>query len=289
MSRDVYQEVTDAILRALDEEIVPWRRPWQHQGGQRNLQSGRPYRGVNQWLTELQAQGRGYESPFWTTFRAAKKAGGRVRKGEKGTLVVFWKMLKVERECEEEAKTIPMLRHYTVFNAAQCEGLEIPPVPERVTVDPIAAGERVLAEMPAAPEIRHGGDRAFYVPALDVVQLPARDDFRSADAYYHTAFHELAHSTGHASRLGREGIMGTHRFGSCDYSREELIAELGASMVAGAAGIDPDIPQSAAYLDGWRRAISGDKRLIVTAAGRAQRAADWILGDSPEWGRAAHD
>ncbi len=185
--RDIYQEVTDSILSALDQGIVPWRRPWQVQGGQRNLQSGRPYRGINQFLTALTAIERGYESPYWTTYRATKKAGGQVRKGERGAQVTFWKRLVVKDEkAETGTRVIPMLKHYSIFNLAQVDGLEAPPEPERRTVDPLEAGETVVAEMPNPPKIVHGGDMACYRPAVDAVGLPMRDDFRSADAYYHT-------------------------------------------------------------------------------------------------------
>jgi antirestriction protein ArdC len=280
MSRDVYQEVTDSILGALDQGIVPWRRPWQVQGGHRNLQSGRPYRGINQFLTAVRAIDRGYASPHWTTFRAAKKAGGAVRKGERGTLVTFWKRLKVkDAEAENGYRIVFMLRHYTVFNLDQVDGLEAPAEPERRTVDPIEAGELLIAGMPNPPKIVHGGDRAFYRPQVDGIQLPERDDFFTPHGYYATAFHELAHSTGHQSRLNRPEIAdGTHKFGSADYSREELVAELGASMLCGTSGIDPDIPQAASYIDGWRKVLGQDKKLIVQAAGKAQRAADYILG-----------
>ncbi len=285
--RDVYQEVTDSILTALDEGIVPWRKPWTfHAGeyGQRNLQSGRPYRGINAFLCEMRATVEGWPLPYWTTYKAAKKAGGTVRKGERGQLVTFWKRIEVEDKETGERRHVFMLRHYTVFNVAQTEGLSIPvdsePEANRPEVEPIEVAEQTIGAMADPPSIAHGGRSAFYRPADDHVQLPERDCFHSPDAYYHTAFHELAHSTGHEKRLAREGIMERHSFGDADYSREELIAELGAAMVSGAIGVDPDIPQSAAYIAGWRRELGRDKKLIVQAAGKAQRAADRILGVS---------
>jgi antirestriction protein ArdC len=231
----------------------------------------------------------GYSAPYWTTYRAAKKAGGNVRKGEKGTLVTFWKRIMVrDEEAEGGKRIVPILKHYRVFNLDQCDGLDAPPEPETRTIDPIDAGEEVIASMPNPPKIVHGGDRAFYRVQVDGVQLPERDDFYTPDAYYSTAFHELTHSTGHEKRLARPEIMqGVHRFGSEDYSREELVAELGASMLCGSTGIDPDIPQSASYIDSWRKALGEDKKLIVAAAGRAQRAADYILGVSFEDAGAA--
>lgn len=283
---DTYAEVTARVLDALDAGVVPWRKPWREGGEHRNLQSGRPYRGANVWLTEIAAMSRGFDKPFWTTYKAARKAGGHVRKGERGTRVVFWKFLRCKpRDGETPTNddgtvTVPMLRGYTVFNVDQCDGLEVPAREdvEDAPVDPMPVCDRIIAGMPAAPPISHGGDRAFYVPADDRVQLPERDRFTDAPAYYATAFHELAHATGHVSRLDRSGIMETARFGSDDYSREELIAEMTAAYVAQDAGIGTDtLPRSASYIDNWRSVLSDDPRAVVVAAGRAQKAADWIL------------
>lgn len=279
-SNDTYAEVTEAVLDALEEGTIPWRQPWRSSGPQRNLQSGRPYRGINQLLTQIKGQSKGYSSPFWTTYRAAKKAGGNVRKGEKGTRVVFWKFLKVKDEDDPtKMKTIPMLKGYTVFNFEQTEGLEAPEAEvEDTPVDPLASAEAIIEQMPEAPSIETFGDSAFYEPAADRVVLPERNRFEDAEAYYATAFHELGHATGHADRLGRDGIMDISRFGSESYSREELIAELTAAFVAAEAGIGTDtVERSAAYIDHWRKALTDDPRAVVVAAGKAQKAADWIL------------
>ena len=290
-NRDIYQEVTDNVLAALERGTVPWRQPWRAGGAQRNLQSKRPYRSTNALLTELVAMERGYESPYWTTYRAAKQSGGMVRKGEKGTLVTFWKFLRVKPKDPTEAtnadgtKSIPFLRGYHVFNVAECDGLEIPGAPsvDDEPIETLTHCEEVIAAMPEAPAIFHGGDRAFYVPAADKVQLPNLERFTDSAAYYATAFHELADSTGHADRLGRPGIMERHRFGDDDYSREELVAEMSAAFVARAVGIGTDtLERSAAYLDSWITTLKEDKRAVVTAAGAAQKAADWILNERSE-------
>jgi len=288
-NRDIAAEVTEKILAELDKGTVPWRRPWTRSAngdyGQRNLQSKKPYRGINQFLTEITAATAGYPDPYWTTFRAAKKAGGQVRKGEKGTLVVFWKRIRIKEKDPATGKTtvkmIPLLRHYVVFNVAQCDGLAVPstdPIDVPDPVPTIDAGEAIIAGMDDCPPISHGGDRAFYSPIADRIQLPNRDDFVTAAAYYGTALHEIVHATGHSSRLDRKLDSRLAPFGSPDYSKEELIAELGASMLCGSAGIDPDFPQSAAYIDSWRRKLRGDKKLILTAAAKAQRAMDYVLG-----------
>lgn len=282
MACDVYTEVTAQIIAALEAGTVPWRQPWKRLGLQRNLQSDRPYRGVNQLLLQLRGELSGYGSPFWTTYRAAQKAGGHVRLGEKGSLVTFWKFLDV-RDSESndaEPRRVPFLRSYKVFNTDQCEGLEIPELEPDDSTDfrPVAEAELVIERMPHRPEIAHGGDAAWYLCDLDRVQLPEPERFDPPEAYYATAFHELVHSTAHSSRLDRD--TGSHRFGSADYSREELVAELGSAMLCGTVGIGPAMfENSAAYIANWLWALRDDKRMVVVAAGAAQRAADYILGE----------
>lgn len=278
--RDVYQDVTDQIVAALEAGTVPWRRPWAT-GGHRNPVSGTEYRGINPLLLEMSTMAHGYSDPRWVTFKQAKSAGGAVQKGQKGTMVVFWKLLERE-DADGEKQRIPMLRHYTVFNVAQCDGLELPAQvdEDRVPFVPDAECDRIIAGMPNAPTLAHGGDRAFYAPALDHVQLPPRDAFLTPDGYYSTAFHELTHSTGHASRLAREEVCAhSHAFGSEDYSREELVAELGSAMLCAVGGIAPrTVENSAAYIASWLRVLKSEPKMVVVAAQRAQKAADYIRG-----------
>ncbi len=280
MPVDVYSEVTDRIIAALDAGTVPWRRPWIASAeSHRNPVSGTEYRGINPFLLDMTAWEHGYSDPRWVTFKQSQTLGGCVRKGEKSTLVIFWKMLQgIDKETGDK-RTVPMLRHFRVFNVAQCDGLALDDPPSPAVFDPIDRADAIIAAMPNAPRIGHGGNRAFYAPALDVVQLPAREQFSSADDYYSTAFHELTHATGHASRLNRpEVARATHAFGDGDYAREELVAELGAAMIGARAAIAPRTDQSAAYIAGWLRALKDDRKMLVGAAGRAQRAADYVLG-----------
>lgn len=282
--------VTEKILAMLREGVVPWRRPWDLTVGRaKNLVSKRPYRGINVWLLGFTE----YASPWWVTYRQAKKLGGQVRRGEKGRMVVFWKWLDVERENDDgelELRRVPMMRYYTVFNVEQCDGLEakIPEKVEREPVDPIEAGDAVIDGMPKKPVIRHGGDRAYYAPLRDVVGLPKRDTFHSAEAYYATAFHELVHSTGHESRVGRfdsrDDEPWAALFGSESYSKEELVAEMGAAMLMADAGIEsPErLENSAAYIAHWLKRLEDDTSLVVAAAQAAQKAADFILDESYE-------
>lgn len=272
-----YDVITSRVVSLLEQGVVPWRKPW---GGKqrwpRNLVSQRPYRGVNVFLTAS----AGYDSPFWLTFNQAKGLGGNVRKGEKGTPIVFW--TKWERNDKEsgERVEIPVLRYFTVFNAGQVEGVAVPQVdaPDRQH-SPIAACEAIVAGMPNAPKVESHFDRAFYRPADDLVGLPPLRRFDSAEAFYSTAFHELTHATGHPSRLNRPGIADAVHFASDSYSREELVAEMGASFLSGHAGIETaTLENSAAYLAGWLRVLKGDSKMVIQAAAAAQKAADFILG-----------
>lgn len=273
----VYEIVTDQIVKALERGVVPWSRPWSTSGLAHANIEGRPYRGVNPLLLAAASDVHGFTEPYWATYKQAQKRGGQVRKGEKGSLITFYKVCEKEQE-SGDIDRFYLLRYFRVFNVAQIDGLEwSPPQRERFAGDPIDAGEQVIDGMPNAPQIEiKPSDRAFYRPSTDTVTLPEREQYERPADFYRVAFHELAHSTGHESRLNRD-LSG--RFGTGDYAAEELVAEIGAAMVCGAAGIDANIEQSAAYIDGWRQALSDDPRLIVTAASAAQKAADYILGE----------
>lgn len=279
---NVYEIVTDRIMELLEQGEIPWRKPWKSSGGARNLISKRPYRGINQFLLNISP----YNSPYWLTFKQAQEKGGYVRKGEKATLVVFWKWIDSKDASKSESADlesvtgkVPLLRYYRVFNLDQVDGIK-PPSEKQVInpFTPIQQAEKLLEHMPFKPDIRYGGDRAYYSPQLDYIQLPPREAFHSSEEFYSTAFHELTHATGHPDRLTRKGITEAAYFGSHEYSREELVAEFGASMLCAKAGIEQQtITNSAAYIQGWLRVLKGDKRLAIIAAGQAQRAVDYIL------------
>ena len=277
----VYDIVTDKILSLLEEGTVPWRKPWKSSGGPRNLLSNREYRGINSFLLNCSP----YSSPYWLTYRQATQKGGHVRKGEKSMLVVFWKFIEQKEKDDDSASPgspqgkVPLLRYYRVFNLDQVEGID-PPADEQPInpFTPIEQAEQIIENMECKPTIQYGGDRAAYSPSLDLIKLPERTAFSSPEEFYSTAFHELAHATGHASRLARKGVTEPSYFGSHSYSQEELVAEFGASMVCGVCGIEQQtIENSASYISGWLKVLKGDKRLAVIAAGQAQKAADLIL------------
>jgi antirestriction protein ArdC len=268
-------------MELLQQGTVPWRKPWNAQSNYpKNLISKKDYRGVNVFMLACMP----FSSPYWLTFKQAQDKGGNVKRGQKSTPVIFWKWLD-KNESDNETSTngkIPMLRYYSVFNIEQTEGIEAPPTNESInTFTPIEIAEQIIAGMPYKPEIKYGGNKASYSPMLDYVKLPEPTTFLSPEEYYSTAFHELTHATGHASRVGRIGVTQTNYFGSHEYSKEELVAEMGAAFLCGHAGIENTIIEnSAAYIAGWLKALKNDKTLLIHAAAQAQKAADYILNIS---------
>jgi antirestriction protein ArdC len=284
---NTYDSITERIIQHLESGVAPWHKPWLSYGGQatapRNLISQKPYRGINALLTLVSP----YSSPFWLTYKQAAGIGGHVNAGEKSTPIVFWKFGK-EEQAEPDGeitttKTWAMCRLYHVFNYEQCTipGLKLdltPTTPDK-TFNPIPICEQVVANFAGKPPINHAGDKAFYTPSRDAVTMPARESFDGAEEYYNTLFHELTHSTGHSSRLDREGVNAMHFFGDSVYSREELIAEMGAAFLSGHCGIEnKTLNNSASYLQSWIKALRSDSKLVIVAAGAAQKAADLILG-----------
>ena len=281
--RDAYQAITDRIIAALEHGTVPWRMPWRARG-HRNAVSGRPYRGINLLVLAITSLERSFDDPRWLTYRQAAARGGHVRRGEHGTQVVLWKWIERQDSARDEAaERYPLLRLFTVFNIAQCDGLELPVPDGAECFDPMERAEAIVAGYADGPALQFDADSAYYIPSRDEVHLPPRVSFRDTHGYYATLFHELAHSTGHPHRLNREGYQVAARFGSESYSREELVAEFAAAFLGNEAGIDPSrVDQSAAYIASWLKALRDDRRLAVVAAAQGQRATDLILGRARE-------
>jgi len=278
----VYQIITEQIIKQLESGVAPWHKPWISELP-KNFISNREYRGINVFLLAS----LGYGSQYWLTYKQATQLGGNVRRGEHGAKVVFWKFDKYESEDADGQtvdRTSAILRYYTVFNLEQCDGLRIRET--RRNVNPIEECERIVAGMPNPPRFEQDS-RAWYRPSTDAVGMPSRNTFESAESYYSTLFHELTHSTGHPKRIGRDGIEKLNTFGSESYSKEELIAEMGAAMLAGVAGIERStLANSAAYLKSWVDVLKADSRIVVFAASQAQKAADCILGKAqPDAGK----
>ncbi len=288
---NLYSEITDKIIAELEAGRVPWVQPWGTAAAKaplglpKNASTDRQYSGVNILLLWGAVIERGFTGQSWLTFRQALSLGGNVRKGERGTTVVYADRFVPEdekrraRETGEDAQTIPFLKRFTVFNTDQCENLpdEIataaPPVPPGL-IEP-----RVEALIAATGiDFRIGGNRAFYVPAHDYVQVPPPQAYFESINWHRTALHEMGHATGHASRLGRD-FSGS--FGTKKYAFEELIAEINAAFCCASLGITPTV-RHADYIASWLDVLREDDRAIVRAASQAGKAADWLLAFTPE-------
>jgi len=287
----VYEIITDRIIAAIETDgTLPWHKPWRAgTAAPANLKSGKAYRGINVFLLGM----LGYSSPYFVSYKQAKTLGGQVRKGEKGSPVVFWLWPDEKKKAAAAAKgkqAFPIMRYYTVFNVSQCDGISHKRLTEWQAAEDAAAGQTHDAIESAAAiaagwedgcKVEHGKSQAYYSPSADAIGMPNLDAFETAPAYYCTLFHEMVHATGHSSRLDRfPADSGAQPFGSESYSQEELTAEMGASFLAAEGGLPLDsfIDQSAAYVANWLQRLKGDSKLVVTAAARAQKAADLVLG-----------
>jgi antirestriction protein ArdC len=282
--RNVADIVTDAIIAKLEQGVIPWKKPWNGSAlAPRNYVTGKAYRGINAFLLANTQ----FASPYFLTFKQIIEKKASLKAGSKGFPVVFWSMVKgtdSETGDETSEKSIPFMRYYTVFSIEQTS-LEVPAITETpLDFNPIEEAEKMVASMPFAPEIRHGQAKAFYSPSLDYVNLPKRELFHSSEEYYNVLFHELGHSTGHKSRLARKGVTESSYFGSHEYSKEELVAEMTAAFCCSELGIIPaTLDNSAAYIQSWLKALKSqdNRNLIVSAASQAQKAFDYILDRKP--------
>ncbi|MBX9897486.1 MAG: ssDNA-binding domain-containing protein, partial [Qipengyuania sp.] len=287
----LYDEITDKIVAELEAGRVPWVQPWGTTAAKaplampKNASTGRHYSGINILILWGAVVEHGFPGQSWLTFRQALSLGGNVRKGARGTTVVYADRFTPEgekrraRESGEDAQAIPFLKRFTVFNAAQCEGL-----PEDVTVNaPPPPQEMIEPQVEAlirasGIDFRIAGDRAFYVPALDYVQVPPPQAYFEPINWHRTALHELGHATGHSSRVGRDLTGG---FGTKKYAFEELVAEMNAAFCCASLGIVPTV-RHADYIGSWLQVLREDNRAIVRAASQASKAADWLLAHAPE-------
>lgn len=288
MRADVYSRITNTIVAELEKGERPWFKPWnaEHAAGRitRPLRAnGVPYRGINVLMLWAEAESKGYSAPIWMTFKQAIEFGAHVRKGEHGSLVVYAsKTTRTETDPEtggETEREVAFLKGYTVFNVEQVEGL-----PARFyataakPLDPvqrIAGAEAFFAATGAS--VGHGGNRAFYSPSEDRIQIPPFEAFKDAASYYATLAHETVHWTRHEARLDRD--FGRKRWGDEGYAMEELVAELGSAFLSSDLFLTPEVrPDHAAYIASWIKVLKEDKRAIFTAAAHAQLAADFLHG-----------
>ncbi len=289
--RDFFAEVTDKILRALEKGCVPWIRPWTDNPGTREIPMnahGRQYRGINRVLLGMEQFAAGYTTQQWFTRRMANEAGGHIRKGEKGTPVVLFRPVDRkpsadgdpdpnQNNAKEDSRRYWVYRFYHVWNRDQLEGVDAVPAPA-----PIARGSTAhrhgLADMlflSTDAEVRYGGNRAYYAPGPDHIRLPLPEQFSGVDGFHATRLHELVHWTGHASRLARK--YGS--FGSPDYAREELVAEMGSAFLCDWCGLEAEL-QHPEYIASWLKVLNDDRSAVIVAASQAQKAFDFLLEQS---------
>lgn len=284
---DHYSRVTNAIIADLERGIRPWLKPWnaEHAAGRitRPLRAnGQPYKGINVLTIWESALSQQFTAPIWMTFKQAKELGADIRKGSRGTPVVYADRItrtETGEDGQETERRIPFLKGYTVFNVEQIDGLPphfyAPVIPPLDTVTRIEAADRFFGNTEA--DIRHGGNQAYYRPSSDHVQMPPFLAFRDVESYYATLAHEITHWTKHSSRLDRD--FGRKTFGDDGYAREELVAEIGAAFLCCDLGITPEPRDDhAAYLGHWLQVLREDKRAIFRAAAHAQRAVDFLHG-----------
>lgn len=282
-AKSVYEMVTDRIIEQLENNIIPWKKPWTGvRSGAFNRISKKPYSLLNQMLMKFDGE--------YATYKQWSNLGGHVRKGEKSEIVVFWKIQPVEEEKEDGTKVvkqIPLLRYYNVFHISQVDGVEPLQEEELHDIEPIEKAENVLHGYWTRENIKvkhMEGNRAYYSPTLDMICLPLFEQFTDSSEYYSTAFHESIHSTMKEDRCNRaEDRKGKNvAFGSEDYSKEELVAEIGSATILNIIGIETksSFTNSAAYIQNWLSVLRNDVKFIVSASSKAEKAVKYILGES---------
>lgn len=277
---NVYEIVASRIIESLNQGIIPWQKPWYGTStGAISFQTKRPYSLLNQIL--LQQPG------YYLTFKQVQDHGGKVRKGSKAKVVVFWKQVKVQTENkdgEKEYKLVPILRYYQVFHQSDVEGIEFPEIKTVKEPHPQEAAENIIkGYLDREPDLTFEAclsNEAYYAPISDKVVVPSIEQFEIVEEYYSTAFHELTHSTMKSTRCNREHGNSNAAFGSQDYSKEELVAELGAAALVNHSGLESEksFRNSAAYIQSWLKVLKDDPKFIVSASGKAEKAVNYILG-----------
>jgi len=275
MQNSIYQEVTDQIISEIEKGAMPWVKPWKADSTcEKNIASKKEYNGINRLILAMMTHFKGYQSPFYGSFKQWQDLGGTVRKGEKGTKIVFYKPVSVEKtndQGESENFAYSCLKTYYVFNADQVDGIEIakPEVSPRVYNPAPALDDRILK---TGANIKHGGSSAFFSPMGDFIGMPNRDTFNDDSSYYATVLHELTHWSGAKHRLDRD-LSG--KFGNSKYAFEELVAELGAAFLCQDYQIQGEL-RHAGYIQNWLTCLRENNQAIFKAAALAQKAADYI-------------
>lgn len=282
MSKSVYEMVTDRIINQLEQGIIPWEKPWTGlQSGAFNRISKKPYSLLNQMLLKHDGE--------YASFKQWAELGGHIKQGEKSEIIVFWKIQPIEEEKEDGSKEVwqlPLLRYYNVFHISQVEGVEPLQTDRHSDIEPIEEAEKILNDYINREHItieHTASNKAYYSPSKDLIHLPLLEQFKRQEEYYSTAFHEATHSTGHKTRLDRLGTgLQVASFGSENYSKEELVAELGSATILNMLGIETDksFRNSTAYIQNWLSVLKSDVKFIVSASSKAEKAVKYILNEA---------
>jgi antirestriction protein ArdC len=286
---NLYEEITSKIIEQLEQGIIPWEKPWTGtKSGAISRSTGRPYSFINQMLLGKPGE--------YMTFNQCKQEGGMVKKGSKAKMVVFWKIIRHEvkdafgnlvkdKDGSIKTENFPCLKYFQVFHIDDCEGIEPKFTEEQLApIDPIGDAEKVIAGYVTRSGVRLEHckqDRAYYSPSRDIISLPLKEQFATQQGYYETLFHEATHSTGHKSRLDRfADSTSAAAFGDVEYSKEELVAEIGSCAIMNTLGIEThsSFRNTVAYIQSWLKVLRNDNKMIVSAAGKAEKAANMILG-----------
>ena len=277
---NVYEMVTERIIAELEKGVIPWEKPWTGvRSGAYNRVSKRPYSLLNQMLLKHTGE--------YATYKQWQDLGGQVKKGEKSEIVVFWKIFEAEETNkdtgEKETKKIPLLRYYNVFHISQVEGVE-PLKPEQLNdeVEPIEEADKIISDYITREHIDFTecrSNEAYYSPSSDKVVVPMKEQYKVINEYYSTTFHELTHSTGHKNRLNRLQTGAVATFGGTEYSKEELVAEIGSASLMNLLGIETvkTFRNSAAYIQSWLQVLRNNNKFIVSASSKAEKAVNYIL------------
>ncbi len=293
-NKKIAEIVTNQIIDLLEKDIPPWKVCWSNYPT--NIKTKKRYHGFNVLALNVASYKMEFEHNLWLTFKQAKELGGKVIKGSHGSQIIHWHFSVYEiaakkylskkevidrkldtRNLPDDYKLIAGLRYFTVFNIAQIEGVEIPEDLLPTKKDRIACAESVINGYKNPPKINFSGNQPSYCVDYDVIEIPAIDHFKTADNYYSTMFHEMTHSTGHKKRLNRD--MRTSILNNTKRSKEELIAELGAAFLNAHCGIESTLNSNAAYCKSWLKVLNDDRMMLISAAGKAEKAADYILGN----------
>lgn len=275
MTFDIYQSITNKIITALESGTMPWLKPWKDATGKVstnalhpfNGSTGRNYTGTNLLLLGCTS----YSSNAWYSYKQCEALGGNVKKGEKSTMVIYWQFSRIKDKVTGEETQVPFIKYYNVFNFEQCENL---PEPKQVQGEPITYNSIDALVKDLGIGLQHNGNRAFYVPSMDVINMPVHSAFESEAHYNATLLHETTHATGHKTRCNRDF---SGRFGNEEYAFEELVAEIGSAFLSAHLGVTPLLQHNASYLASWLKVLKSDKKAIVTASSQAQKACQWVL------------